>query len=237
MLLRNTNEGTGVAGVDASRMASQTEGTIRVWLVDDSENFRVLLAALLEDEGGMTCVAQFSTAEEALSALESQTPPDVILLDLRMPGMGGLAAVRPIRERAPASHVLMLTTFGDLDSKARALRDGATDFLLKSYQVNEIACRVRSAAATTPRPITELAPAAAGNKWPTSRASGLNDRTDGIQNRLPVSGRRNTPGGGECASNRLMRGVQLLRAMLTNAIGRSHSTKSVEQLVGVETTT
>ena len=94
---------------------------LQVWLVDDSENFRMLLGSLLEEEGGLECARQFPTAEAVIAALEKETPPDVILLDIRMPGMGGVAAVRPIKSLAPATQVLMLTTFFDSQAKSMAL--------------------------------------------------------------------------------------------------------------------
>src|SRR4051794_30859970 len=90
-------------GVRENGAAGGRSGLLQVWLVDDSENFRSLLGALLEDEGGMQCARQFPTAEAVIAALEKEMPPDVILLDIRMPGMGGIAAVRPIKVLAPAT--------------------------------------------------------------------------------------------------------------------------------------
>ncbi len=132
---------------------------LRVWLVDDSENFRVLLAAMLEDEGGLQCEREFGSAEAVLRALETDAP-DVILLDNSMPGMGGKAAVRPIRQLAPHTRILMLTTFAAPEVRAEVLRDGASDFLLKSFQINEIAGRIRDSMS---RPVPVVTEARAAN--------------------------------------------------------------------------
>jgi len=118
---------------------------IRIWLVDDSKNLRELLAGLLAAEEGFDCSRQFPSAEAVLEALSIETPPDVILLDNRMGGMLGVEALRPIKRLAGATRVLMLTSCCDPETKARAFRNGASDFLSKSCDVSEIAGRIRQA--------------------------------------------------------------------------------------------
>lgn len=120
-------------------------GTARVWLVDDNANFRSLLAALLDGEGGFECERQFSNPEEALEALAHETAPDVILLDIEMGEYNGLDAIRPLKLAAKDVHVLMLTTFAAPGTRERAFREGASDFMLKSWSPTEIATHVRQA--------------------------------------------------------------------------------------------
>jgi DNA-binding response OmpR family regulator len=209
-----------IAGAGAVAVPESVTKAIRIWLVDDSENFRILLAALLEEEGsGLQCERQFNSAEAVLTALESQAP-DVILLDNRMPGMGGVAAVRPIRERAPNTRVLMLTTFANQEARTRVLSDGASDFLLKSFHISEIAERVREAML---RPLPALTSVSAGDfvsDRPERRALGNRIRIvemDGAHSRLdrqtPATDRRHH-------GNRWLRGVHRIRSWWKQMISR-----------------
>src|SRR4029077_4648026 len=108
---------------------------ICIWLVDDNDRYRTLLAEILEGEADFDCARQFSSGKAVIEALARETPPEVILLDIDMGGMSGLEAIRPIKSLAGATHVLMLTAFFDCHRRTRALRAGATDFLLKSYSL------------------------------------------------------------------------------------------------------
>lgn len=238
MVPRNFNsEGAGLSGVGTGRNAV-TDGLIRIWLVDDSSNFRLLLAEMLEEEAGFVCSGQFSTAEEVLDAFEKtpqENQPDIVLLDLRMPGMGGLAAVRHLKKMAIASRIVMLTTFSDLGAKAQAMSDGASDFLLKSYQLQEIVERIRAVHTGPFREPIDLPVEEASTEWPTHRGSVFNDaRPEVIQGSLPPqSGYGSEAGVGECTSNRLARGVHFLRGLFAAATGRGQSRKSVNDLVTV----
>jgi CheY-like chemotaxis protein len=124
-----------------------------VWLVDDNRNLRELLAGLLAADGEFECARQFASAEALLDVLAGEAPPEVILLDNQMGGMTGLAALRPIKRLAPSTRVLMLTGCSDGETRARALRDGAADFLSKSWNILEIARRIQLAMA---RPLTAV---------------------------------------------------------------------------------
>lgn len=128
-----------VGGLGARRLGSE-----RVWLVDDNERFRSLLVELLNEEG-FDCEREFSNPDEALAALARETPPDIILLDIQMGEYNGLDAVRPFKSAARDTHVLMLTTFAPREARERAFREGASDFLLKSWTLDEIAAHMRQA--------------------------------------------------------------------------------------------
>lgn len=123
----------------------QTQRQIRVWLVDDDELSRNLLAELLHWENEIECLQGFSSAEDALHAFDLQSPPDVILLDIHMGGQSGIDALPGIKSLAPATQVLILTTFYDSDAKSQALQAGASGFLLKRDPIKRIIDCIRQA--------------------------------------------------------------------------------------------
>jgi DNA-binding NarL/FixJ family response regulator len=111
--------------------------TIRVLLVDDQSLLRKGFRMILEDEAGIQVVGEASDGEEAV-AMATQLHPDVILMDVRMPGTDGIEATTRIIAAGSTSRVLILTTF-DLDEYAFAgLRAGASGFLLKDVPVEEL---------------------------------------------------------------------------------------------------
>ena len=125
-------------GIDAT-----AEPKVNVWLVDDNHQLRTMVGELLDREDGIQCTRQFSSPDELLSTLASKPGPDVILLDVQMGERNGLDAVRPIKSLAPATRVLMFTTCFDPLWQERALNEGASDYLLKSYEMKKVAARIR----------------------------------------------------------------------------------------------
>ena len=117
--------------------------TVRVWLVDDNDEIRTLVAELLSLQTGIECARHFSSPDALLSALASKPGPDVILLDVQMGDRNGLDAVRPIKSLARATRVLMFTTCNDQAWRERALDEGASDYLLKSDNMEKVAARIR----------------------------------------------------------------------------------------------
>ena len=105
-------------------------GTIRVALIEDDRLTREGLSALIDGSREYLCVASFGSVEEALSA-DLAPPPDVILLDIHLPGMSGTEGVRPLLDRYPGSVILMLTVFEEQDKVFRSLCNGAVGYLLK----------------------------------------------------------------------------------------------------------
>ena len=130
---------------DLQQQSSSDIGTgmTRVWLVDDYKKYRILLAEILNGENDFVCERQFSSAESLLEALQRETAPDVIILDIEMSGLSGLDAIRPIKSLAPRTHVVMLSAFSDTERLFRAFREGASDFLLKTYRVDKLLRRIR----------------------------------------------------------------------------------------------
>jgi DNA-binding NarL/FixJ family response regulator len=120
------------------------EGAIRVLVVDDHDLFRTGLRALLEEEGFE--VADAVSGPAALRRVASLAP-DVVVMDMNMPGMDGVEATRLVAEAAPQASVLMLTIATDDARVVEALRAGASGYLLKDAPLEEIAGGIRTAAA------------------------------------------------------------------------------------------
>jgi two-component system response regulator DevR len=118
---------------------------IRVLLVDDHEIVRLGLMTLINDQENMEVVGEAGTAAEALRAVQ-ELKPQVVLMDVRLPGEGGIEAARRITERYPESKVVMLTSFADDELVVRAIRAGAVGYVLKQVG-NEELLRAISAAA------------------------------------------------------------------------------------------
>lgn len=118
---------------------------IRVLLVDDHAHFRAGLRALLGTAPDLEVCGEAASGEEAL-AVVGRTSPDVVLLDLGMPGMGGVAATERLVAASPHARVLVLSMSDDDDSVFAALRAGARGYLLKGAGRAEILRSVRAVA-------------------------------------------------------------------------------------------
>ncbi len=122
---------------------------IRVVLVDDHAVVRSGLAAFLLAFDGLELVGEAGSGEEAVRLCE-QVQPDVVLMDLVMPGMDGAAATRAIRERCPQVQVIALTSFKEDELVQGALQAGAISYLLKNVSADELADAIRAAHAGRP---------------------------------------------------------------------------------------
>ncbi len=121
-----------------------TNNTIRVMLVDDHDMVRRGLATFLMAESDLTLVGEAADGFEALEVC-AQVEPDVILMDLIMPGMDGAETTRAIRQRWPEIQVIALTSFQEKQLIRDALEAGAIGYLLKNVTVEELAAAIRSA--------------------------------------------------------------------------------------------
>ena len=92
---------------------SENPETITVWLVEDNEIYRRGLARAIDSAEGMRCAEAFADAESALATIESSSPPDVILLDVGLPGMDGLSALKRFTTMAPDTRRLVQLTIDD----------------------------------------------------------------------------------------------------------------------------
>jgi DNA-binding NarL/FixJ family response regulator len=141
---------------------------VRVLVVDDQRLIRESIASLLDVQPGIVVVGTAGDGREAVDKALTLSP-DVVLMDVRMPTMDGIDALSVLRERAPACRVVMLTTFDDEEYVVRALRAGATGYLLKDLPARELADAIR----LTHAGVMQLDPAAAARL-----ASALDRATD-----------------------------------------------------------
>src|SRR5919198_6711135 len=117
---------------------------IRVLIVDDHAVVREGLRSFLELQEGIAVVGEAEDGVVAVAAAE-QLRPDVVLMDLVMPNIDGVEAMRQLRERVPAARVIVLTSFLDDDRLLPAIRAGAAGYLLKNAQPQELARAIRTA--------------------------------------------------------------------------------------------
>ncbi len=122
---------------------------IRVLVVDDDALVRAGLSMLLAGADDIEIVGEATDGNEVAEAVDDHDP-DVVLMDIRMPGMDGLAATELLRAQAEAPEVIVLTTFEADDYVLRALRAGASGFLLKDTPPADIVRAVRAVAAGEP---------------------------------------------------------------------------------------
>jgi DNA-binding NarL/FixJ family response regulator len=110
--------------------AAEPAARIPVGLVEDNAGLRESLTVLLDGTPGFQCVAAVASAEAALEKLPA-IQPAVVLMDIHLPNMSGIACVRQLKEKLPKTRVLMLTVFADGDHIFQALRAGASGYLSK----------------------------------------------------------------------------------------------------------
>jgi DNA-binding NarL/FixJ family response regulator len=123
----------------------QEADNIQVVVVDDHNFFRQGLRGLLSEQG-LDVVGEAASGEAALKLVEA-TAPDVVVMDLSMPGIGGVEATRQLTAAAPNTRVLVLTIAADSGHMIDALMAGACGYLLKNASVDEIVTGIRAAAA------------------------------------------------------------------------------------------
>jgi DNA-binding NarL/FixJ family response regulator len=127
--------------------APEAARVVRVLLVDDQPLVRAGLRMVITDVPDIEIVAEAGTGAEAVE-LAARHLPDVVVMDIRMPGMDGIEATRRIRARRPAGPaVLMLTTFDDDENVYAALAAGASGFLVKDMALSDIIAAIRVVAA------------------------------------------------------------------------------------------
>jgi DNA-binding NarL/FixJ family response regulator len=110
---------------------------VKVAIVEDSEGARESWAKLLDAHPGVKCVAACESAEAALKRIP-ECQPQVILMDINLPGMSGIQCTAMLKERLPQSHILMLTAYSSNQNIFEALKAGASGYLLKSISGAEL---------------------------------------------------------------------------------------------------
>lgn len=149
---------------------------INVMLVDDHGLVRKGIRRLLDDSSGINVVAEAPSGEQAISQARRE-PPDVILMDVSMPGIGGLEATRKITQSVPGMKVIAVTIHDDDPFPARLLEAGAAGYITKGCDVEEIVAAIRAVHAgnqyITPRVAQKLALSLMNNRG----TSGLEELT------------------------------------------------------------
>ncbi|OEV06425.1 LuxR family transcriptional regulator [Streptomyces nanshensis] len=120
--------------------------TVRVVLADDQPLVRAALRMVITDAPDIEVAGEAATGDEAVR-LTADEQPDVVVMDIRMPGMDGIQATRQITAAGSGAHVIVLTTFDDDDYVYGALRAGAAGFLVKDMALEDILAAVRVVAA------------------------------------------------------------------------------------------
>ncbi len=110
---------------------------IKVSLVEDSEQLRGTLARVVGRADGFECVSQYGSAEDALETLPNDKP-NVVLMDINLPGMNGVECVRKLKQALPETQVIMLTAYEDTENIFNSLAAGASGYLLKRSSSAEI---------------------------------------------------------------------------------------------------
>jgi DNA-binding NarL/FixJ family response regulator len=118
---------------------------IRILLVDDHEIVRLGLMTLINDQEDMQVVGEAGNASEALAGVE-RLRPDVVLMDIRLPGTSGIEATRQISQKFPQSKIIILTSYQDDNLVVQAIRAGATGYVLKQVGNHELLRAIKAAA-------------------------------------------------------------------------------------------
>jgi DNA-binding NarL/FixJ family response regulator len=122
-----------------------TETPLRILIADDHPVFRQGLRAIIDGAGDMVLVGEAATGLEAVAGVQEHEP-DVVLMDLQMPRMDGVAATAEIARRFPSVRVVILTSFGENERVHAALQQGAAGYLLKDAGAAEVAAALYAAA-------------------------------------------------------------------------------------------
>ena len=141
--------------MSAKSSSPRSARAISVWLIEDNHSFRRTVVRILQGVPDLECTRHFANSEEAIEELSRGAVPDVVLLEVELPGINGLEAVKHIRSISPSTRVIMLTVFDDHDKIFRAICAGASGYLLKTSPVEKIIESIREAqdggAPMTPR--------------------------------------------------------------------------------------
>jgi DNA-binding NarL/FixJ family response regulator len=128
---------------DKSQRPPREKEKIRVWLVEDNRTFRQALARVMARATDMECTGSFTSSEDAIEAIPKGDPPDVILLDVNLPGMSGLDALKVFKSHAPQAAVVILTMFDDQEKIYQSVSAGASGYLLKTATPDSILGSIR----------------------------------------------------------------------------------------------
>jgi DNA-binding NarL/FixJ family response regulator len=122
---------------------STDDQPITLWVIEDNNAYRSSIATLVDSTDDMRCTHAFESCEKALKALEEEFAPEIILMDIGLPGMSGIEGLARIKAISPSTGLIILTVFDDEKQIFDAICSGASGYLLKSAQPAEITGAVR----------------------------------------------------------------------------------------------
>lgn len=109
-----------------------------VWIIEDNELYKRNLISLLHESSNLTCIKSFNRCEDAISELRDSWEPEILLVDIGLPGMSGLEGIQKLKKISPGSQIIMLTVYDDDDKVFAALCAGASGYLLKTSSADKI---------------------------------------------------------------------------------------------------
>ncbi len=118
---------------------------IDVWIIEDNEDLRVTLTEIIDGDQELMCSLNFSNCEDAIESLRNVSPPQIILMDIGLPGMSGIEGVRQIKKISPSTIIIMLTIYEDDHKVFESICAGASGYLLKRVTGGEIVQAVKEA--------------------------------------------------------------------------------------------
>jgi len=115
-----------------------------LWLIEDDEPYRNTLTRLINDTGAMECTNVFPRVEDALAVLADEGAPDIVLIDIGLPGgMSGIEGAGVFKVRAPKTDIIMVTVFEEDEKVFKSIRAGASGYLTKSAPASEIVKQIQ----------------------------------------------------------------------------------------------
>jgi len=111
---------------------------INIMIIEDDNIYRESISDLINNSGKLVCDHAYASCEEGLEILSNGFAPQVILLDIELPGISGIEGIPKLKEASPSTHIIMLTVFDDDDNVFNAICHGACGYLLKSATSDEI---------------------------------------------------------------------------------------------------
>lgn len=121
-------------------MVVQQSAGNKILIVDDQSGIRMLLTEVLEAGGYISL--QAANGAQALSVLE-QNQPDLVLLDMKIPGMNGIDVLKQINERRQPPKVLVMSAYGEMDLMTEALNNGACNYISKPFDINDVMALIK----------------------------------------------------------------------------------------------
>ncbi len=129
------------ATIHAEEQTSSVD-ILNIWLVEDNAAFRQTIAELINETAGMRCSGAFASCEEALSELRDKDAPEVVLMDIGLPGMSGIEGVKHLKKISPSTDVIVLTIYDEDEKVFRAICNGASGYLLKDAPPESIVAAI-----------------------------------------------------------------------------------------------